>query len=185
MFADDTLREEIIASQYVHRSSKAEIVQYYQQEYPGKEGRNIAWKKHLIGDILADRGITPENTHPKEYKRQAKNVGKRFEAQRLRTPEPKNKADYEDLGKKLPPVPPKEANYTVRVYGEIRISSFCKAVDFKITVSSSYQDTGFSLLGSNAENFTDNPNVYDLVMAYFDGDPGYDGWCDGPYFEIM
>lgn len=182
MFWDEALREEIIASQYEHRASKAEIVQFYQQEFPGKEGRNIAWKKHLISDILAQRGITPENTDTKEYKRQSKNVGKRFEAQRLKTSEPKNKTEYEALGKKLPPVPPKHIDYTVRVHGEIRISRWCKPVDFKVTIGGA---SNFSLQGENAANFTDMPNVYDLVESYFQGDPGYDGWCEGPYFEIM
>lgn len=180
---DETLRSQVVESVYTHRSTKAEIVQYYQQAYPGKEGRSIAWKKHLIADMLAEKGITTQNTDKKEYARQSKNLGKRFEAQRLKTPEPKNKAEYEELGNTLPPVPPKEINYSVRVYGEIRISTQCRPVDFTVTVGGA---SNFSLQGENAENFTDNPNVYDLVVAYWQGDdPGYDGWCEGPYFEVI
>src|SRR5215469_8974613 len=134
---DDRLREEIVASQYQNKypSTEAEIIQAYQQKYPGKEGRNIAWKKHLREDILAQRGITPENTDKKEYARQSKNLGKRFESRASQTKarvKAENAAEYEAIGRTLPPekVAPENINYTVHVWGEIRISSSCRPVDF-------------------------------------------------------
>jgi|SRR5579872_225186 len=183
---DDDLKEQVIASQYRRLETKAEIVEAYQESYPGKGkgGRGLAWKQALVSDVLRVQGHTPENTDPKEYKRLTKNIGKRFES-RLASPEPKNKEEYKTIGQTLPPVPPEEVNYTVRVTGEIRISQWCRPVDFKIAISSAYQDAGFSLLGSNATAFTEEPNVYDLVIAYWQGDdPGYSGWCSGPNITI-
>ncbi len=182
---DDTLKEEIMASQYRQLESKAEIVHAYQESYPGKgaNNRGLAWKQALVSDVLRVQGHSPENTDPKEYKRLTKNVGKRFES-RLSSPEPKNKAEYKEIGQTLPPVPPENVSYTVHVKGQIRISSFCKPVDFRVRISSDYQSGDFSLLGPNAQKFTEEPDMYDLVDAYFEGDPGYDGWCEGPEITI-
>jgi len=185
MFNIDTLRDAVVAKVYRHPSTQKEIVKYYQETYTGKEGRSIAWKKHLVEDLLRERGITPENTDSKEYARQKKNLGKRFESRaKSESAGAKSTAEYKTFGNKLPKIlPPEEINYSVRVYGEIRISTQCRPVDFTVTVGGASK---FSLQGENAENFTDNPNVYDLVIAYWQGDdPGYNGWCEGPYFEVI
>jgi len=184
MHGDDALKAQIESDVYEHRSTKAEIVEYYQEAYPGKGkgGRGLAWKQALVADVLREKGITPEGTDPKEYKKQVSSANRRFDPSRLSSPEPKNKAEYKALGKKLPPQPPKDINYTVRVTGEIRISNWCRPVDFTVTVGSG---SDFSLQGANAQAFTENPNVYDLVEAYWQGDdPGYAGWCSGPTFTI-
>jgi len=173
---------------YERLKTQADFVEYYQEKYPGKEGRSIAWKKHLVSDLLAERGITPENTDKKQYAKEKKSLDKRFE-KRLSSPKAgeKNKAEYEALGKKLPPVPPKEnVAYMVQVEGEIRINgTYCRPVNFTVTIG--YAGS-YSLQHGNAKSFTEEPTVEDLVRAYWQGDDpediGYSGWCVGPAYTI-
>lgn len=74
----------------VYLSSKAGIVEYYKDVYGDRTGRG-GWKDHLVKDLAAQTGMKP------------KSLEKRFDPARLNNPEPKNKAQYEALGKKLPP----------------------------------------------------------------------------------
>lgn len=95
------LYDEVLANSSP-RETKAEIVEYYTKKYGWPGGG----KQHLINDLL-DRvfDVTPGTVGREEYKRQYKNISKRFDPQRLNNPETRNAAQYKALGETLPPVP--------------------------------------------------------------------------------
>lgn len=106
------------ATNVTYRDSKAELVSYYQKQYPGT-GRG-GWKQHIIQDTLAAKGITKSGVGDKEYARLSKNMSKRFDPSRLNNPEPRNKKDYEALGKRTEPISrsPKGNSITITVKGQ-------------------------------------------------------------------
>lgn len=101
-----------------YRTSKEEIVSYYQDKYPGT-GQN-GWRQNLIRDTLATKGITRQSVGDKEYNRLAKNTGRRFDPSRLHTPEKRSSGDYKKLGEQLPPISrtPKKNSADFVVKGE-------------------------------------------------------------------
>lgn len=86
-----------------HMTTKAQIVDYFQATYTGrgKEG----WKQRLIDRLLP---FTPQTG-----KNPRKNLEKRFDPARINNKEPRNKTQYEALGKTLPRLPP-ERGYHVK-----------------------------------------------------------------------
>jgi hypothetical protein len=177
---DETLRDEIIASQYRQLGTRDEIIQYYQQEYPGqrtlKNGQvRYEWKEHLTNDLLELNPDAKRASISRRFQKDTKTGKMRFESTK---PSKAQEAEYKALGQELPPLPPENPDYAVHVSGSIRISNECKPVSFTVTVGS---PSAYSLQGANAKAFTEEPNVYDLVLAYWQGDdPGYNGWCSGP-----
>src|ERR1022692_3130988 len=97
----------------IYMTTKEEIVEYYQDKYPGT-GKN-GWKQHIIHDLLPFT--------PRTGKDPAKNLSKRFDPQRLDNPEPRNKGQYEAIGMTLPPKemrPP--SAFKVKVKGKMNPS---------------------------------------------------------------
>ena len=181
---DDVLRQEVIDSQYKHLSTRDEVIAHYQQEFPGqktlKNGQvRYEWKDKIVSDELALHPDAKRASIARRYQNDTKTGKPRYLSTK---PSKSQQQEYKDLGQTLPPVPPDDINYTVRVTGEIRISSFCRPVDFTITIGA---PGAYSLQGHNAKTFTEKPNVYDLVQAYWQGDdPGYSGWCSGPTIQV-
>lgn len=90
------------------RTSKADVVEAYQQRYTGRG--QAGWKQHIIHDLLGMQDITVSSVGKKEYARLAKNMARRFDSGKnskykrgLSAPEPHNAKQYEELGKHLPP----------------------------------------------------------------------------------
>lgn len=184
MHWDDTLREDVVASQYKQLETRDEVISHYQKEYPGqktlKNGQvRYDWKDKIVSDELALRPDAKRASIARRYQNDKKTGKDRYLSTK---PSKSQQEEYKALGETLPPVPPETINYTVRVTGEIRISSSCRTVDFEITVGA---PSDYSLQGQNAQDFTEEPNVEALVLAYWQGDdPGYAGWCSGPYYTI-
>ncbi len=89
------------------RTTKAEIIDYYRATY-GPLGSKNSWKQHLINDLSPIAGIAP------------KNLEKRFDAGpkgRINNPEPRNAAQYKELGEQIAPrVPDGGYHITGTVY---------------------------------------------------------------------
>lgn len=79
-------------------TTREQISGYFQKEYPGE----TKWKSEFAR-ALQPFTKSPKTGQPLSYS----NVRRRFEGNRLNRPvPPKNKAEYEALGKKLPPLRP-------------------------------------------------------------------------------
>jgi hypothetical protein len=73
----------------IYASTKAEVIAVYQAEYKGRG--QAGWKQHLVHDLAEQTGM------------KTKSLEKRFE-KRIINPEKRNAAQYETLGKTLPPI---------------------------------------------------------------------------------
>jgi len=137
----------------VYPTTKAQVIEGYQKKYEGKLGRG-GWKQALTHDLSPIAGIKP------------KNLEKRFDAGpkgRINNPEPKNKAQYVELGRKLPPIgfiPP--SSFTVTFMLDIKISNNCGHIRGPYTVH---------IGGKDAEEFAKHP-TFEMVMAYYFADGG-------------
>lgn len=80
-----------------HYETKHEIVSYYKQEH-GKQ-----WKIKLTGDLADFTGM------------KRKSLEKRFDPQRLDSPEKRNAKQYEEFGKTLPPYKEPKAGKRLKV----------------------------------------------------------------------
>lgn len=133
--------------------SKADIIEFYQEKYKGR-GKE-SWKQHLIHDLSAQTGI------------KTKSLEKRFDTQRRNNPETRNAAQYQELGKTLPPMgyKPKGGEITITIEG-----------------SQGQRDRGpwtVTFKGPDAYSFVNDPTYYKIframgyeksVIEMFDGD---------------
>ncbi len=175
MWHDDILAEKVHAYADVHYEHRNDIAQYYQQT----EGKN--WKGKLA-DALAPftKGKNGQpQSHASVMRRFQARGGKSWED---KTPSKKQKEEYKALGKTLPPKSYK-LPFSVHVAGQLKISANCVPCSFTVEVG---RAGAYSLQGANAEAFARNPNMWDLVVAYFEGDPDnpVEGWCDVPSISI-
>lgn len=74
------------------RTTKAEVIEGYQQQYKGRG--QAGWKQRIVHDLAQLTGMKP------------KNLEKRFDTQRRGNPEKRNAEQYKTLGESLPPIPP-------------------------------------------------------------------------------
>lgn len=153
-----------------YRSTKAEIIQYYQQEYPsrGKEG----WRKHLENDLGAFTGMKP------------KNLARRFDPSRRNNPEKRNTKQYEDFGKTLPPMPRDwpEGGINVRFRGRIKISNKwypstgLREFDVHFDHTGGYYQGQQGTSSEQAETFLVTGDEYLVILTYFLGDDIFEDW---------
>lgn len=148
-----------------YRSTKAEIIQYYQQEYPSR-GKG-SWKQQLTKTMAEMFGL------------KEKSLEKRFDTQRRNNPEPRNAKQYEELGKTLPPIydwPP--GGIDVNFKGRILISRKWYGREFTVHFGpegGSYQGvTGVT--PEEAEDFLRSGSETWVMLAYFMGDPIAEDW---------
>jgi hypothetical protein len=127
-------------SNVTYRTSKEELVAYYQKQYPGT-GKG-GWKQHLVADLAKQTGMKP------------KNLERRFDPSRLHSQEKRNAGQYKKLGEQLPPVSrsPKGGSITITVKGQQNNGRGGKR---ERTI------TG-TISGSDAYSFVNNPNWSDF-----------------------
>jgi hypothetical protein len=153
-----------------YRSTKAEIIKYYQEEYPsrGKDG----WRKHLVGDLASFTGMKP------------KNLERRFDPSRRGNPEKRNTKQYEEFGKTLPPMPREWPPNGINVHfrGRIKISrKWYPSVGLK-KFDVHFDHTGGYYLGQQgtsseeAEVFLRTGSEYAVILTYFLGDDIFEDW---------
>lgn len=148
------------------RESKADIVDYYQREYPGQGAKG--WKQTLIRDLLErNYDVTVGTVGKEEYRRQAKNMAKRFDPQRLNNPELRNAKEYETLGATLPPMPP-EGGY--HIFGTI----WCKYSDDD---TCNEREMDEYITGEAAEELA-NMSAAEMVQAALNAYQSQDGDID-------
>ncbi len=150
----------------VPRTTKAEIIDYYQQAYTGR-GQS-GWKQNLIHDLLRSKDITPNTVGEREYARVTKNTAKRFDTQRRNNPEPRNAAEYEALGEALPAMPP-EGGY--HIFGiifvvfsdgeceEREIDEYITGKDADKLAMSAAEDLAQQIINHYMEEDTDEPTA--------------------------
>lgn len=98
------------------RESKADVVAAYQD---GKGNWIKGGKQALIRDLLErNYDVTVGTVGKEEYKRQAKNMARRFDPSRINNPEKKNAEEYEKLGETIAPMAP-EGGY--HIFGTIYV----------------------------------------------------------------
>lgn len=123
--------------------TKAEIVAYYQANYPGRGAES--WKQHLVHDLAAITGMKP------------KNLERRFDPSRLhnvpRTA--REKEQYVELGLQLPPISPPENGY--HIYGEV----FVKFSDGECEP----RDVDEYITGEDAEELLDQARASGMAQA--------------------
>lgn len=144
------LLEQAVAKhlQPVYMSSKADLIDYYRDKYPGR-GAN-GWKQHIIHDLAAVTGVKP------------KSLEKRFDEQRRGNPERRNAGQYADLGKQLPPVGQKlkENSFTITVKAT-------QVVGYKNGRPTGERERSIpaTFIGADALYFAQNPDYQDF-FAY-------------------
>jgi len=158
--AEEDLREQMQAvSTPRFLSTKAELIEHYQATYTGRG--QAGWKQRIVHDLAAITGMKP------------KNLEKRFE-KRINNPEPRNKAQYEELGRQIGPVgydsPP--YGYKVTFVGSVHISKNCYPKDFTIFIT-----------GTDAVSFAEDPTIALVMLTYFEEDLA-DDLCDEPYIVV-
>lgn len=111
-----------------YRSTKAQIVDYFQQEYPN------TWQNSLTKWIASHSSGIESLSTMKEA-----SIRRRFNPSRLNSPENKNAAQYAALGRQLPPVRvPKKIegkSASVHFVGTITYSGVPYDKDFTCTLS--------------------------------------------------
>lgn len=148
-----------------YRSTKAEIIQYYQQEYPslGKGG----WKQHLVNDLSNFTGVKP------------KSLEKRFDTQRRGSPEKRNAKQYEEFGKTLPPIHdwPK-GGIDVEFKGKVKISR--KWYPKRFTVHFGPEGGSYNgnlyLSPEEAEQLLRSGDEMWVMLSYFEGEELAEDW---------
>lgn len=139
----------------VYMTSRADIVDYYQDKY----GAN--WKDHIIGDLVQQTGKS-KNTVSREFQYDKRLGMERYKNTRISK---STAAKYEKLGKNLPPVkksvPP--GGFSITIKGKVDPSPKSKrrgggiprerefTVDFK---------------GSDAIDFANNPSLEQFFELY-------------------
>jgi hypothetical protein len=141
-------------SNVTYRSSKEELVSYYQKQYPGT-GKG-GWKQHLVADLANLTGMKP------------KSLERRFDPSRLHSQEKRNAGQYKQLGEQLPPVSrsPKGGSITVTVKGQ-QDNQRGGMRDRRVTVT---------FTGQAARDFVNDPSfeaIWDKYGYDFDEDPQY------------
>jgi hypothetical protein len=79
----------------IPRTTKDEVIQGYLEKYEGRTGKG-GWKQAIVHRLAEMTGLKP------------KNLERRFDPSRIDRPEARNAAQYEELGKELPPMVPEE-----------------------------------------------------------------------------
>ena len=161
---DETLAGQVRnASLPVYMQTKAEIVQYYQQEQG--EGHIKSWRQAIVHELADITGMAPKN-----LERRFDSGEKGGENRLARVPRTaREKAQYAELGRKLPPKDYKapENGYEVTFTLDIKISAKCGNIRGPYTVY---------IEGEDAEEFAKDPS-FEMVLAYYMGDgiePDYD-----------
>jgi hypothetical protein len=132
--------DQTIAASAPGFDNKAQAVSYYQGKYGQSKTKSGAypWKQHIRKDILAVREVRPD-IDKTEYKRQDKNLAKRFDPQRLNNAEPKNKKEYQDLSLAIGVRKAPKGGYHVHYEGGIQWSE-CKQVSFDVDITGELAD---------------------------------------------
>ena len=131
--------DEVIAQSPALFNDKAGAVEYYQDKFgDAKKGKALLWKKNLIDDLLAVNDIRPD-VDKAEFKRQYKNLSKRFDPQRLSNPEKRNAKQYEDLARELKLIQAPEGGYHVTYKGGILFSK-CEYREFEVDITDDLAD---------------------------------------------
>lgn len=144
-------------------STKAELISYYQAEYPARGKRGVeSWRQHLQNDLAPISGIS------------AKNLARRFDPSRRDNPgRAQEQLEYQELGEQIGPVAP-EHGYMVTWHGEIRISNMCVPRTFGPLL----------IEGDDARELTSTGDVFIIFRVYFQGLDMAEGWCGSPEITI-
>lgn len=151
-----------------HMTTKAEIIDYYQREYPSR-GKG-SWKQMLVNTLSAMTGQKP------------KTLEKRFDVQRRNNPEPKNAQQYKDLGAMLPPQLPKGEYHVTGIVWVKFSDGACEERDVDEVLS--YEEA-VAMLKMNSRDAAQM-----LVNKYMEEEPDEDeptasiGDCNPPDLEV-
>ncbi len=136
--------------------TKADIVAYYQQVH-GK-----SWKRDLVRDLSGFSGM------------KAKSLEKRFDPQRRENLEPRNRKQYEEFGKTLPAIPPKEG---IRVTGTIYV---------KYSDDEEMRSINLLFQGEAAKAFaSDKANHIAMILNRYQGSTSDGSLFQGPTFGLQ
>lgn len=142
---DQLLGEKLIEKAIpTYHTTKAEIVEYYQQRKDAGEIKS--WRKALVHDLAAITG------------KKEKNLQRRFDPSRVKNPEKKNAAQYEALG------------LTLGVKGyKAPPGGFKVSWGASIWISKKAFDRSYStnFTGEAAQALLDNPRWSTVLDAYF------------------
>ena len=146
-------------------STKADLVAYYQEQYPR------SWGAQLSRDLAAITGGNPRN------------IARRFNPDRVHSqPKPGSAqaAEYELLGEQIGPIGyiAPEEGYELTFVGEIAISRKCYPRSFIRTI------TGDDAQALADAAFAGMADYMALFREYFDGEDVAEGFCGDPEIII-
>lgn len=153
-------------------TTKAELVDYFREHYPGRAAKGKAsWRQEIVRRLSELPGM---NMSQKNLERRFDSGKKGGENRLDRQPRTKReKEQYIELGKDIGPVPPKNG-YSVTWNGEIRISNTCFPREFGPLL----------IQGEDADHLAATGDMFIIFKVYFQGEDLAEGWCGSPFLEI-